>query len=202
MRHVFLFALLLSMLKAEAAGLSEMMNIFREGAVLLTQGIERKDPSLLTDASEFLFTADPDEADDIEIIESAPGALSAPTILFTASFCDKARVEDYVLVPLDPLAVLRATNGGVTTITRSIAPGASASFKLKGDNELNAVVVSPDYANLSCTVNFEGGCLESEPDESGYSGSFVWTQPASTEDFSVNISNNGTETAVFVIALK
>lgn len=178
------------------------LDIFKEGALLLVEGIDTSDKTMLTDASELLAGADAEEIADFTFEESETGALGDPMILFTPGFADKIRMTDFTLVPLDPLDSLRYIGGQVSTVTRTIAPGAEAVFTFEGSDDINILCVASKPGVLKMDLRNSGKEFPATLDKNGYSQSAGLSVPAESESFQVCLKNTFSEPVSFVIAIQ
>lgn len=186
----------------DAATLSREMQQFREGAVLLVQGVSARERAALTDAAEILASVPADENPDVEINESFGGAISNPTILFTPDFCDRVRKSEFQLVPLDPLEGLRNLGEGISTITRNIAPGASASFVMSGSGDMEMVTVCTAPQGVEVSLLSDGVPVEMTPDADGYGAHSAWNIAGDGADIVVTVKNPTDREQTFVLALQ
>lgn len=174
-RFLALLSILMLLPTGPVHALSDAMNHFREGAILLLEGIDNNDRAALTDAADMLAAADSSEFEDFTVTLSAPDALSDPTVIFSTDFCNELRKNGFTLVPLDPLDALRNVDSAISTITRTLAPGASATFTVDCEGETSLVAVGSIPGALSVDVGINGGVanpLEGTAD--GYSLSNSW----------------------------
>lgn len=185
-----------------AGELSEKMSNFREGALILIEGIANADKYALTDASELLEKANPEELDNVSFSESRTGALTDPLVLFTSGFCDTLRKNNFTLVPLNPLEQLRQIQGDVITVTRSLAPGAEAVFSFEGADSMQLVTACTTPSALQTVITAEAGEIAPAADAEGFTSQAVWNLPSDGASFSITVKNPTDKPLSFVIALQ
>lgn len=181
---------------------SENLSNFSEGALELVRGIRNSDKDALADAGALLEAADVEELGEFIVEESAPQVLGDPLILFTSDFCDKYRKNNFTLVPLNPLEGLRAIPGIVSTITRSISPGASVVFTLEGADDMAMTAVMAEPAALEFTLITPKGETPLPLSADGFIAGAEWSLDQAGEDFSVRVTNPSDGPVTFVLGFE
>lgn len=193
---------LFSGVSASAAEISPELRTFKDGAVLLVEGIADHNRSSLTDAAELLSGIDSNEFDDFETTESAPGILSNPEIIFNARFCNEVRKNNFSLVKLNPLEGLRNLDSEISTVTRSLSPGSYATFTMEGIDEMGMVAVGQYPESIKVTLEYMGTEIPIVKDSSNYSYQVGWTMCEGSPEFKVTVENISDRPVTFVLGIQ
>lgn len=186
----------------EPAALSPQMRTFGESAVLMMQGLQAHDPADLTDAAEGFASLNYSELDSYGVEEATPGDLTGAIVQFNDEYCDLVRKNNFVLVELDPLTMVRATMPEIFLVTKAIKAGGEVTLSFEGSDTVNLAIAASEPSALTLNLSADGNEIPLSTEKSGYVSSAVWDMGPGDNPFSLRIANPSAETVSFTIALE
>jgi len=177
--------------------LPSQLQKFAEACSLENTGLSDHDKYAMMSAIDIFNKIEREPLTDYTVKEGNP---VEPTLRYNESYCEALLKNNFTLVALDDLRLMRGLDT-ILTLDVAVEGNSSLSLSIPGNGRCAVLVAGMPYADINALIADGNKFMDLE--SAGYLGitALIWERPSDAEsDFTLIVTNNSESTQSIVVA--